>query len=118
MPRQPHEFVQIKLRLAEPLRRELEREAKKHRFTLNNEIRLRLEDSFNKYEVPRALTDLIHDLKLNWDRYSNRFVMLTLEDQLADALSRTKDPEVANLARVWLLHRNIDRRLSEEGRVS
>jgi hypothetical protein len=117
MPRQPHEFVQIKLRLREPLRRHLEREAKKHHFTLNNEIRLRLEDSVEKYEVPRALADLIQDLQLNWARYSNRFIMLTLEDQLATALSRTKDPEVANLARVWLMHREQDRRLGE-GSVS
>jgi hypothetical protein len=117
MPRQPHEPVQIKLRLAEPLRRKLEREAQRHHFTLNNEIRIRLEDSLEDKQPTRKLDDIAQDMDRGWARFSNRFIMLTLEDQLATALSRTKDPEVSSLARVWLMHREQDRRLAE-GRVS
>jgi hypothetical protein len=116
MPRQTHEVASFTLRIRESLRRRLEREAQRHHFTLNNEIRIRLEDSLNRDAV-RVLDDVANDMQINWARYSNRYMLLSLEDQLATALSRTKDPEVANLAKVWLIHREQDRRLGE-GSVS
>jgi hypothetical protein len=115
MPRQPrqrHEVAHINLRLREPLRRALEREAHKHRFSLNNEIRLRLEDSLEKKDAPRTLDTIRLDMELVWARYSNRFLLLDLEEQLATALAQTKDPEVAKLAHVWLLHRARERQLT------
>ena len=115
--RQPHDIVQAGVRLPESLRRKLEREAKRHHVSFNREVRMRLEDSLEKQDAPRRLDDIAEDLDRCWGRYSTRFLMLTLEDQLATALSRTKDPEVANLARVWLMHREQDRRLGE-GSVS
>ncbi len=108
--RRPDPGIQIKLRLREPLHRRLMREAERHRFTLNNEIRLRLEDSFTR-EATRVLDDVAQDMALNWSRYGNRLLMLSLEDQLAAALARTTDPEVVALSRTWLLHRERDRRL-------
>jgi len=112
MSRQPHAIVSINLRIRETLRGKLEREAERHRFSLNNEIRLRLEDSFTR-EASRVLDDIANDMQINWARYSNRYLLLSLEDQLATALAKTKDPEIANLARTWLRQRDIDRRLTE-----
>jgi hypothetical protein len=111
MPRPTHEVASFTLRIRESLRRRLEREAQRHHFTLNNEIRIRLEDSLNRDAV-RVLDDVANDMQLNWSRYSNRYMLLSLEDELAAALAKTKDPEVAKLARVWLRHREQDRRLT------
>jgi hypothetical protein len=115
--RQPHDIVQAGVRLPESLRRKLEREAKRHHVSLNREIRMRLEDSLERQDAPRLLDDIAQDMDRCWGRYSTRFMMLTLEDQLAAALMKTKDPEVASLAQVWLHTRDIGRR-HEEGRVS
>jgi 7-keto-8-aminopelargonate synthetase-like enzyme len=114
MSRQPHEIANINLRIRETLRAKLEREAKRHRFSLNNEIRLRLEDSFTR-AATRTLDDIADGIEMSWSRYGNRLLCLRLEEQLASALAQTKDPEVANLARSWLIQRERDRRLTEGG---
>jgi hypothetical protein len=102
------------LRMRKSLHRRLEREAQRHRFTLNNEIRIRLEDSLTR-DDRRVLEDIANDMQINWARFSGRFLLLSLEDDLAAALAKTKDPEVAKLARVWLHTRAVDRRLTEGG---
>jgi hypothetical protein len=114
MPRQSHEVAHISLRLREPLRAKLEREAKRHRFSINNEIRIRLEDSFTRDDI-RKLGDIADDMEVNWMRYSNRYMLLSLEDDLAAALAKSTDPEVSKLARLWLHHREHERRLTEGG---
>jgi hypothetical protein len=102
--RQPHEIANINLRIRESLRRKLEREAKRHRFSLNTEIRLRLEDTLQR-QAPRELELIAADIELHWARYADRHLALELEDQLIARLAEvaeSKDPELASLARVCL----------------
>ena len=46
MPRKPVDIAHVNLRIRESLRRKLEREAERHQTSMNNEIRVRLENSF------------------------------------------------------------------------
>jgi hypothetical protein len=48
MPRKPVDIAHVNLRIRENLRKKLADEARKHRFSLNNEIRIRLEESFER----------------------------------------------------------------------
>jgi hypothetical protein len=111
MPRRPNDLIQVNLRLRESLRRKLEREAKKHRTSFNNEIRVRLEDSLEK-AAARDLDSIRADMEIVWLRYAKLSTLLGLEEDLATALAQTKDPEVANLAKAWLKTR---RTASKEG---
>jgi Arc-like DNA binding domain len=106
MPRKPHDIAHINLRLPETLRGKIERAAKKHRFSLNNEIRLRLEGSFETVDaVRRTLSDILLDMQLHWDRYADRFLMLDLAEELARrVLTPDQDggPDAVTLAQIWL----------------
>jgi hypothetical protein len=106
MPRKPVDPVQVNLRIKEGLRRQLEREALKHRVSLNKEMQMRLEDSFTREGV-RGLDDIAADMAATWSRYSERLLLLGLEDDLARKLAQTKDPEIANLAKAWLFTRKV-----------
>jgi hypothetical protein len=101
MARKPLDIANINLRIRESLRAKLEREAKKNRTSLNNEIRLRLEDSLEG-GAARDLDDIATNMKAVWARYGERFLRLSLEDELAEALAQSTDPKVATLARAWL----------------
>jgi hypothetical protein len=109
--RKPTDVIQINLRLRESLRRKLERSAAKHRSTLSNEIRIRLEDSFEDRSVKRDFTDLALDIENAWARFSARFLRLDLEEQLATKLAECKElpVEIAILARQWLQRRAHER---------
>jgi hypothetical protein len=114
MSRQPQETVSVTLRIRERLRARLEHEAQRHRFSLNNEIRIRLEDSFERRDAVRSLSDVVDDLQINWARFSARFLRLDLEQQLAEAITQTNDLEkIRTLARLWLRHREQERPLPE-----
>ena len=112
MPRKLVDIAHVNVRIREALRRKLEREAKKNRTSLNNEVRVRLEKSFEDSAV-RALDEIAEDQKITWGRFSGRLLMLSLEDDLARELAQTKDPaRIANLAKAWLVQRQ---RQNEEG---
>jgi hypothetical protein len=108
MARRPNETVQTNLRIKEALRRKLEREAKRHGISFNKEVMLRIEGSFET-GANRDLTEIAEDLKANWLRFGERFLLLDLEEQLAEALAKTTDPEVSKLAQAWLLTRHHSR---------
>jgi len=112
-PRQPHEFAQISLRLREPLRRKLERAAAAHHFTLNNEVRIRLEDSFNR-DAAYMLDDLIGDLRIRWARQGERDKALEFGDQLAAAVLAQQWGVAPQLARLWQQHRARELRINLE----
>jgi hypothetical protein len=101
MARKPLDIATINVRIRESLRAKLAREAEKHRTSLNNEIRLRLEDSLEK-AAARDLDKIAADMKVAWARYGERFLLLGLEADLAEALAQSTDPKVATLARAWL----------------
>jgi hypothetical protein len=112
MARKPAETVQVNLRIKEGMRRQLEREAHAHRVSLNKEMLLRLEESFEK-TAKRELDGIASDMAAVWARYGKRFLLLGLEDDLAKALAKTKDPEIANLAAAWLKTRSLKERDEE-----
>jgi Arc-like DNA binding domain len=101
VPRRLHETVQTNLRAPESLRRKLEREAKKHGVSYNKECLLRLEASFQK-DAAHDLDEVTQDMRRAWLRYGDRFLLLSLEDELAQALAKSTDPTVATLAAAWL----------------
>jgi hypothetical protein len=112
--RKPHATVQVNLRIKETLRRKLEREADKHQTSLNNEMRLRLEKSFN---APAAydLSEIAGDMRRAWDRYGERHLRLRLEEDLIAAMEKSADPEVAKAAQVIsLTERGLGRRRARE----
>ena len=99
--RKPVDTAHVNLRIRESLRAKLEREAKAHRTSLNNEIRLRLEDSLEKAAI-RKTDDIVNSLNMAWGRFEERFLLLSLEDDLAEALAQSTDLKVMTLARAWL----------------
>jgi Arc-like DNA binding domain len=99
--RKPIDTAHVNLRIRESLRAKLEREAKAHRTSLNNEIRLRLEDSLEKAALRKA-DDIVNSMDTSWGRFENRFLLLGLEADLAEALAQSTDPKVMTLARAWL----------------
>jgi hypothetical protein len=101
MSRKPEERVQVNLRIKEALRRKLADAAANHRVTFNKEMEMRLEDSFVR-QSGRSFEEINADMHIVWQRYSERFLLLHLEDQLAEALSNSTDPNVATLAQVFL----------------
>jgi hypothetical protein len=112
--RKPHTTVQVNLRLKESLRRELEREADKHQTSLNNEMRLRLEDSLEQ-AAKHDLFEIAGDIKRGWERFGERFLRLRLEDDLVAAMAKSTDPEVAKAAEVLILtEQGLSRRRARE----
>lgn len=112
MPRKPHATVHINLRLRESLRQKLARAADKHRVSLNSEIVLRLQDSFENKDAPRALHEITESMQLNWARLATHLAASQLEKEVTTALLQNKDPaNIVKLLRDWLLHREVERRI-------
>lgn len=88
MVRKPVDIAHINLRIRESLRRQIEREAKKNRTSLNSEIRLRLEYSLEQADR-RDLETITADMKITWAHFRRLFLLL--EEKLAQALAQTKD---------------------------
>jgi Arc-like DNA binding dprotein len=106
MARKSVETVQVNLRIKESLRRQLERKAAQHRISLNQEMKIRLEDSLKK-EATRSLEGIAEDMDNVWQRFSERLLLLDLEKSLAEALEKSTDREVSALARAWLATRQL-----------
>jgi hypothetical protein len=94
-------LVAPNLRIREDLRRRLEREAKRRGVSLNAEMTHRLERSF-ELDAARSNESIAQDIEQNWLRFGERFLALTLEDDLARALAKSNDQKVAALAGAWL----------------
>jgi hypothetical protein len=93
--------IALNLRLSKELHRRLEREAKRRGASLNSEMTYRLERSF-EIEAIRSNEIIAADIKANWLHFADRFLALTLEDDLARALAKSTDQKVAAMAGVWL----------------
>jgi hypothetical protein len=93
--------IALNLRLSKELHRRLEREAKRRGVSLNSEMTYRLERSF-EIEAMRSNDSIAEDIKQNWLRFADRFLALTLEDDIARALAKSSDQKVAALAGAWL----------------
>jgi uncharacterized membrane protein YheB (UPF0754 family) len=101
MARRATETVQTNLRMKESLRRKLEREAQKRGHSFNREILWRIEESFEK-DAQRGFSNIEQDMERSWIRFAHRFLLLELQEELAEALANSTDPKVANLASAWL----------------
>ncbi|HMF19277.1 MAG TPA: toxin-antitoxin system HicB family antitoxin [Gemmataceae bacterium] len=99
MSRKPTDTTHISLRIRESLRRRLEREAEKHRTSLNTMIRLKLEDSFAEQDR-KDHGEHNRDMEVLLARYSKHLTLYDLQQDLMRALDKTTDTEVAKLWRV------------------
>jgi hypothetical protein len=116
VPRHPDNVLQVNLRIRKELHRKLKIEAAQHRVSVNAEIALRLQDSFENLGSRRTLSDLSAEMKLSWMRHESYFIASELEREVFDALLQKKDPkDIVELLRKWLLQREIGRHLSLPG---
>jgi hypothetical protein len=119
--RNPNVTVQVNLRIKESLRRKLEREADKHQTSLNNEMRLRLEDSFEA-TAERDLVGTAARLERACDQLEEHFLRQVLADNLIAAMAKSADPEVAkaaqiiNLTGISMTERGLRRRRERDER--
>jgi hypothetical protein len=111
VPRSPDTTVQVNLRIKESLRRKLEREANKHQTSLNNEMRLRLEDSFKAQEL-RDHGELNQHTKTLLERQGRHLTLYELQQDLIRAMEKTTDPEIAKL---WTAARAVEAAAKREG---
>jgi Arc-like DNA binding domain len=102
--------AQFKLRVPWDLRTRLLQAADSHGRTINAELRLRLEDSFEQ-GAHRNLEEICTDLRTAWGRFSARFLRMELADQLADAVMQNGDAaRIRTLAQLIIEHRVSERR--------
>jgi hypothetical protein len=101
---------QVKLRLSAGLHDRLVQQAEHHARTLNAELRLRLEDSFEQ-GARRTLEDICTDMRIAWGRWAGRLLTRELADELADAVLQSGDPaRMRTLAQLIVEQRNVERR--------
>jgi hypothetical protein len=119
MRRHPNDIVQIGLRLRESLRRKLEREADNHRISLNAEIVLRLQDSFEERDARRSLHSIVTQMDRAWSQYEHYLAASRLEDELFEALMEERVPEeIIKLLEEWLRQRRLTRRIVEANKIA
>lgn len=79
--RKPTDTVQVNLRMKEHLRRRLEAAAKSQQVSLNYEMISRLARSLDS-ESELRLYQIAQDIEQHWVSFGERFLRLTLEDDL------------------------------------
>jgi len=94
---------QTGVRLSESLIAKLKREASRHHVSFNREVQMRLEDSFENRDAPRALDTIQEQMRWVWERYSNRLLMLDLEEAFVRRVLQSTDIEVVADANMWLM---------------
>jgi hypothetical protein len=104
--RKPAETVVTNLRIKEWLRHALEREAEKHRVSLNREMERRLEDSLQA-DTERDLAAINADMETNWLRFGERFLVRELEEGILTALE-ARDYELARKHAIALRRTQAD----------
>lgn len=80
-------LIQPKLRVRDDLYRRIERTAKKRGVSVNYEMTSRLERSFD-HDAARTLEMVGADIKLSWAKFGERFLLLELEDQVRERLTK------------------------------
>jgi plasmid stability protein len=108
---------QTGIRLPESLIAKLKREAARRRVSFNDEVRMRLQDSLENRDAPRAFDAIQEDMRIAWERYVNRLIMLDCEEELVRALAQSTDIKIVAFANTWLIHhareRELDRKWKE-----
>jgi hypothetical protein len=116
MARKPNQ-VQLSFRINDDLHRKLVRAAEQNRTTINTEMKLRIERSFEQ-DRSRKLEDLVEHLEQVWYRYGVRFLELDLQDELLSALAGQDFDKARVLANAILKTReaNLRERLDKTSR--
>jgi hypothetical protein len=114
MPRHPDNVLQVSLRIRKELHRKLKLAAAKHRVSLNNEIVLRLNDSFEDLGARRSLDSIAIQMGLLWSQIEAYVAASELEIEVTRAVLENNDPkEIVKLLLKWLGQRQVTRRASE-----
>jgi hypothetical protein len=113
MARKPADTRNFTLRIRETLGRKLEAAAQRNRHSLNNEIRLRLEDSFRAQHL-RDMEVIVADLRVIDARLGLKVTLGGLEEDLATALAEGNYEKAKPLALAWLRTRATAKK-TEEG---
>ena len=114
MPRHPDNVLQVSLRIRKELHRKLKSEAAKHRVSLNNEIALRLHDSFEDRDSHRSLATITMHMGLVWQQIEGSIAASQYERAVARAVLEEKDPKVIiDLLKDWLWQREMARNYAE-----
>jgi hypothetical protein len=114
MPRHPDNVLQVSLRIRKNLHRKLKIEAAKHRVSLNNEIVLRLNDSFEDLGARRSLDSIAIQMGLLWSQVETYVAASELEIEVTRAVLENKDSkEIVKLLLKWLGQRQVTRRAGE-----
>jgi hypothetical protein len=126
VPRKPADIAHVNLRVRENLRRRLEIEAKRRRFSLNSEIHARLEQSF--YDKAHGdIWEIARTLKDNCLRLEATEELLALGDLVMEELKRGGSAEeiaervkglVAGPVQKWSAIRDLLHQQDREERLS
>ena len=106
------EHVSINLRITPALHDTVTRLAEEHRTSLNNQLRLMIENSVDA-EARRRLDDISRDMEIHWARFAARHLRMDLADELADAVMEMGDAapvKLKVLAQLIIKHRAIEQR--------
>jgi hypothetical protein len=112
LPRKPTDTAHVNLRIREGLRRKLAVEAERHRVSLNSEMTMRLEASFDA-AARRDIQAIAESIQAAWLKLQNAQNLVILGRSMADtALEYDMDANalkaLKSLARGW---REMDRAL-------
>jgi len=107
------DLVQFKVRIPRGLLRRIEAEGRRNNCSANYEAAHRLRRSFEMDKL-RQLDELVTDMNVVWARFSSRFVLLGLEEDLAQAIMQAEDiQQVKALARAWLMTKKTATKMLE-----
>jgi len=105
---------QTGIRLSDSLIAKLKREAARRHVSFNDEVRMRLEDSLENKDAPRALDDIQESMRVIWERYANRLTMPRLEEDFVKAVLQSTDTAVVAFANMWLIDNARDQQLDQK----
>jgi len=114
MPRHPDNVLQVNLRIRKDLHQKLKHAADEHRVSVNNEIALRLHDSFEDRDSHRSLATITMHMGLVWQQIEGSIAASQHEHAVARAVQDEKDPKVIiELLKDWLWQREMARNYAE-----
>ena len=115
MARKAADIRNFTLRIRETLGRRLEAAARRNQTSLNNEIRLRLEDSF-QVQARREIEGIVDNLNIVNAKLTQTVTLPPLEETLAQALAQGDFEKAKPLAFAWLERRAEAKKIEKEAK--
>jgi hypothetical protein len=112
MARPSIEGVHVNLRIRRELRDKILARAERHRTSLNNMIRLMLEDGLEK-EGAHTLDQIARDMQIHYARLATRLTLLERDQALVDVMLRSNDPQVRAQANALKVTHESSQRLEQ-----